>query len=61
MEQKKQEGSSRYGEAGVDGRPVKVIINRAFEIGKYEVTQKQWFDVMDITPPISAKKNDDAI
>ena len=32
---------------------VEVAINRAFEIGKYEVTQRQWFDVMDENPSFS--------
>ena len=33
-----------------DENPVEVALNKAFEFGKYEVTQRQWFEVMDDNP-----------
>ena len=43
-------------EEGADGKPVEVTITSAFAIGKYEVTQRQWFAVMDENPSLSSKE-----
>ena len=39
-----------------DEEQVEVFISRNFEIGKYEITQKQWFAVMDDNPSFFSKK-----
>ena len=42
-------------EEGADEIRVEVTIGRSFEIGKYEVTQRQWFAVMDENPSFFKK------
>ena len=43
-------------EEGAEGKRVAVSITSAFAIGKYEVTQRQWFDVMDENPSAFSKE-----
>jgi len=43
-------GSYSMGQTGVAEPVHSVIINRAFYLGKYEVTQKEWQDIMGSNP-----------
>jgi formylglycine-generating enzyme required for sulfatase activity len=52
-----QMGSKEVGE--IDEKPVHTVTVSDFSIGKYEVTQKQWFDVMGTNPSSFKNCGDD--